>query len=168
MTGGYDSSVTDFAKSWNLSRGRLKAEIEGFSHAQMSYRIQPGALSVGEMVVHVAGVEIWFNSQLTGRELSPEEQRVANSATEGVVNDNPFPFSDEEITPELVAWALDTAESHLRSNIENPSPEFLAKEIKSALGPIITGEGALARFAFHPGYHQGQVYLYKTSPDFPA
>jgi hypothetical protein len=52
--------------------------------------------------------------------------------------------------------------------MESPSPEFLQREIKSALGPMITGHGALARLAFHPGYHHGQAYLMLTSPDFPG
>jgi hypothetical protein len=32
---------------------------------------------------------------------------------------------------------------------------------------MIDGTGALARLAFHPAYHQGQVYLMKQAPAFP-
>ena len=159
--------MSDFAKSWQLSRGRLKAEIEGMTSEQLHYRIHPNSLSAGQAVLHVVGVEVWFTAQLIQKELEGDLLRVAKSATAGVVNDDPFPFSDEEITMELVTWALEEGEKLLGPNIENPSPEFLSGELKSALGPIITGEGALTRMAFHPAYHQGQIYLCKTSPDFP-
>ena len=117
---------------------------------------------------HVAGVEVSFVSQLTGTALDDLASRLKASATEGVVNENPFPFTPEEITPELVASALALAESMTQPVIDNPSPEVLEKELVSALGPVITGEGALARFAFHPGYHQGQAYQIKNAPGFPA
>lgn len=159
--------MTDFAKSWQLSRGRLLAEIDGLTHEQLNYRIHPHHLSAGQAVVHVAGVEIWFTAQLTGTSLSDELSKVAKCATEGVVNENPFPFSDDQLTPEFVSWAASEAEKMVKPHIENPSGAFLEGELKSALGPMISGEGALARFAFHPAYHQGQIYLCKTAPDFP-
>lgn len=160
--------MTDFAKSWQLSRGRLKAEVEGMNQAQLNYRIHPNSLSAGQAVVHVVGVEIWFVAQLTGAELPGELGRVAKCATEGVVNDNTFPFSDDELTPEFIQWALETGETLVKPHIETPSEVFLTSELKSALGPMISGEGALTRFAFHPAYHQGQIYLCKTAPDFPS
>jgi hypothetical protein len=83
------------------------------------------------------------------------------------VNENPFPFASNEITPELIAKALALAEEMTQPVIDTPSDAILAKEMVSALGPVITGEGALARFAFHPGYHQGQAYQIKNAPGFP-
>ncbi len=160
--------MTDFAKSWQLSRGRLRAEVQDMNKAQLDYRIHANSLSAGQAVIHVVGVELYFVAQLIGATLDEKQARVAKAATEGVVNDNPFPFSDEEITPELVKWALDEGERFAGPHIENPSPEFLAGELKSALGPMITGDGALARLGFHSGYHQGQIYLCKTAPDFPV
>ena len=90
--------MTDFGKSWQLSRGRLRAEIESMTPEQLAYRIHSDSLSAGQAVLHVVGVEVWFTSQLTGTELTGDLARVAKSATAGVVNDDPFPFSDEEIT----------------------------------------------------------------------
>jgi hypothetical protein len=160
--------MTQFAVSWRLSRGRFVSEVKDLNKAQLNWRIYPGSLSIGEMALHVAGVEISFVSQLMGATLDDLSSRLKASATEGVVNDNPFPFTPEEITPELVAKALALAEAMTLPLIENPSPEVLEKELVSALGPVITGEGALARFAFHPGYHQGQAYQIKNAPGFPA
>lgn len=159
--------MTDFAHSWNLSRGRFVESLEGLNQEQLNWKLHPAALSIGEMAIHVAGVEIWFVAQCTGLELNEAQARLTKTATEGVVNDNPYPFSPEEITPELVISALNEAKALVEPHITNPSEEFLKKEIKSALGPIITGHGALTRYAFHPAYHHGQVYQIITAPGFP-
>ena len=76
--------------------------------------------------------------------------------------------NDVAITPELVAQSMELAREWVQPILERPSSELLAKQIVSALGPVITGEGALARLAFHPGYHQGQVHLIATAPGFPT
>ena len=160
--------MTQFAMAWRLCRGRFVTELEGLSQAQLNWRIYPGALTIGEMAFHVAGVEISFISQLTGIELDSFQERLKSAATEGVVNDAPFPFRPAEITPEAVRQALDLAESMTAPVIDSPSEGLLRKEIKSALGPMITGEGALTRFAFHAGYHQGQACQIKAAPGFPS
>lgn len=120
------------------------------------------------MTIHVAGVEVLFASQLLGLELDEFGRKLKSSATDGVVNDKPFPYADAEITPTLLLTVLSFAKIMLEPVITNPSHEILAKELVSALGPVITGEGACARLAFHPAYHQGQAYLIRKSPDFPA
>jgi hypothetical protein len=160
--------MTQFATSWRLSRGRFVAEVQDLSQAQLNWRLYPGSLSIGEMALHVAGVEVSFTSQLTDAPLDEFKSRLKQAATEGVVNDLPFPFSAEEITPSLVKETLAIAESMAGPLIENPSSDALSREIVSALGPVITGEGALARFAFHPAYHQGQAYQMKNAPGFPT
>lgn len=160
--------MSDFAASWDLSRGRFNKELEGLSAQQLNWRLHPHALTIGEMALHVAGVEVSFLSQLLGADLEPLPGRLKAAATEGVVNDHPFPFAEEEITPELVAEALEIARAMVEPVIRNPSEALRAKQIVSALGPVIDGTGALARLAFHSGYHQGQVHLIRTAPGFPA
>lgn len=160
--------MTDFAKSWTLSRGRFVAEIKDLNAEQLNWRLYPGALSIGEMALHVAGVEVSFSSQITGTELDEFGAKIKRSATEGVVNDLPFPYESSEIDPALVAKAIELAESLTKRLIEEPTADELEVQLKSALGPMISGEGALARFAFHPAYHQGQAYLIKQAPGFPA
>ena len=156
--------MSQFAISWRLSRGRFVNEVKDLSQEQLNWRLYPGSLTIGEMALHVAGVEVSFVSQLTGSPLDDLKERLKASATEGVVNENPFPFASNEITPELIAKALALAEEMTQPVIDTPSDAILAKEMVSALGPVITGEGALARFAFHPGYHQGQAYQIKNAP----
>jgi hypothetical protein len=159
--------MSEFAASWALSRSRFLDEIAGLSKEQLNWRIHDRSLSIGEMAIHLAGVEILFASQLGDYDLDQDADRLKRAATEGVVNDLPFPFAEEEITPELVASALEVGRSHCEPTIMAATPESRQKEIKSALGPIITGEGAFTRLGFHSAYHQGQAYLVKTTPGFP-
>lgn len=160
--------MSDFALSWSLSRKRLVDEVTGLSAEQLNWKIHPNCLSIGEMAIHVAGVETSFSSQLQGLTLDENAARLKMAATQGVVNDDPFPYTPAEITPEFVSSALALGESMCQSMIEDASTEIRGREIKSALGPMISGEGALARLGFHSAYHQGQAYLIKTAPGFPA
>ena|SRR5688572_5943361 len=160
--------MSDFAASWNLSRGRFVDAVQGLSKEQLNWRLHPDCLTIGEMAIHVAGVEIYFISQLLGIDVGEEEQKIRAASTDGVVNEKPFPFGPAEITPEVVAAALSKAREMTEPIITAPSSQVKEKEIVSALGPLIDGTGALARLAFHPGYHQGQAHLIKTAPGFPG
>ena len=159
--------MSQFSVSWKLSRSRFVESLDGLSNAQLNWRLQPSCLTLGESALHVAGVEVSFASQLQDTKLDAIGIRLKAAATDGVVNANPFPFEAEEITADFVNEALGYAEAQVRKMIESPSDTILQKEIVSALGPIINGEGALARLAFHAAYHQGQVYLIRNAPGFP-
>ncbi|MBS1706843.1 MAG: DinB family protein [Armatimonadetes bacterium] len=167
MSSKIHGTMSDFSQTYELARKRFDDCVAEFSTPQLNYRLGPDTLTVGEMALHLSGVEIWFVSQLLGRELGAEEQQLASAATEGVVNDHPFPFSEAEITVDLVRTALAKGREMVMSIILSPTEEVLNREIKSALGPVITGAGALARFAFHPAYHHGQAYLIQHSTGFP-
>lgn len=160
--------MSDFATVWTLSRQRLVETISDLNEAQLNWRLHGQALSIGQMAVHVAGVEVSFAFQLLGLELDDDAERLRSAAADGVVNEKPSPFSDSELTPQRVQELLAFAKNLLTPVMTDPSPELLAKEIVSALGVVITGEGALARLAIHPAYHQGQAYLIRTSPGFPG
>ncbi len=159
--------MSDFQLTWDLVRGRLEQSLEGLNQEQMNYRLQPESLTIGEMVLHVVGAEMSFVSQLRGETLSGVDARLAACATEGVINDTPFPFEPSEITPSFVAEALNRGKEYAGPAIANPDPHREVI-IKSALGPMINGGGAFARLAYHPAYHHAQVYLIKTSPGFPG
>ncbi len=160
--------MSDFSETWSLVRGRLIRDLEGLTHEQLNWRLHPGVLTLAELAVHVAGVEVSFGSQLTGLELDDLHLRLKAAATDGSVNDKPFPFSPDELTPEFVTKAFELGNAIIQPLIENPTPEIRAVQIVSALGPVIDGTGAFARLAYHPGYHQGQVYIIKTAPGFPS
>ena len=113
-------------------------------------------------------METKFAAGVDGLELDELMQRVLASATDGVTHDKPFPFTAEELTPEFLKRVLDAAKSIWEPIVLDPTPERRLATLVSALGPVITGEGAMARLTFHAGYHQGQAYQMKHSPDFPA
>jgi uncharacterized damage-inducible protein DinB len=160
--------MSQFSAAWELSRSRLFDTIKDLSSEQLRWRLHDQSLSIGEMVIHVAGVETSFCSQLAGSDLSPEQLRLKAAATDGVVNDLPFPYSESEITAETVAEAFAEGAKMVKPLIDQPTDEILSKEIVSALGPVITGAGAFTRLSFHAAYHQGQAYLIRTHPDFPT
>lgn len=159
--------MSDFAAAWQLSRQRLLETIGDLNHDQLNWRIHSDSLTIAEMTLHVAGVEIFFTAQLLGLQLDEYGAKLKTTSTEGVVNDNPFPYTADELSPEAVAKALDYSKGYLEPLISNPSEEVLEKELVSALGPVITGYGAFTRLAFHSAYHQGQAYLIRTAPGFP-
>jgi hypothetical protein len=159
--------MSDFLTTYRLSRGRLDETIWDLNADQLNWRLHTDALTIGEMVLHVAGVEVAFASQLTGIELDESLLKLRRAATEGSLNDKPFPYSTGEITPDLVHQALTTSRAIVEPILANPTEEVLDKQVQSALGPVIDGRGTLARFAFHPAYHQGQAYLIRHCPGFP-
>lgn len=159
--------MTDFQASWELSRGRFVDAIRELNAQQLNWRLHPGTLTCGEAALHVAGVEAFFIGQLLDED--PEVNgKLKRCSTQGVVNDEAFPFAPESIEPQTVLEQMEIARAKVEPVISNPSPQLLSKQIVSALGPIIDGRGALARLAFHAGYHQGQVHLLLTAPGFPS
>lgn len=160
--------MSDFYETWDLVRKRFIKEYEGLSAGQLNWRMHPESLTIGESALHVYGVEISFLSQLMGSSLDEFGTRLKSAATEGVVNDGSFPFKPEEIDQNVIERAQKLAFEAVNPVITNLTDDVRARSLKSALGPIIDGTGAFARLAYHPGYHQGQVYLIKTAPGFPA
>jgi hypothetical protein len=157
--------MSDFLVTYTLTRGRLDDLVGKMSSKQLNFRLHPDSLTAGEMALHIAGVEVWFVEQLTGIAADP---RLAKCATDGSINDNPFPYSTEEITPEFVASKLAEAKEVTTNLLSNMTDEVRSIQIKSALGPVIDGNGAAARLCSHPFYHQGQIYLISTAPEFPT
>lgn len=159
--------MSDFAATYALTRGRFQDAVLGLTEAQLNFRLLPETLTLGEAAIHVAGVEVWFAAQLRGEALTGELGRLAQAAVDGVI-DGDFPFSREEIVPAKVEWALSEGRKAVEALLADDSPELRSKQIKSALGPMIDGTGALVRLAFHPGYHSGQAHFIKSSPDYPS
>lgn len=159
--------MSDFSETWSLTRKRFEALIVDLNQDQLNWRLHPGSLTIGESALHVVGVEVSFVRQLLGEPTEGFEERLRQSATNGVVNENPFPFVADEITPELVLAALELGAALTGPVIEDPDP-YRARTIKSALGPMVDGTGTFARLAYHPGYHQAQAQMIRTAPGFPA
>ena len=163
----YLISMSDFLTTYELTRGRFDDLVLKLNADQLNFRQNPNTLTAGEMALHLAGVEIWFASQLLEVELNPEDQKLAKCATEGSVNDNPFPYLVSEITTDFVKESLAKGKLAAEKIFTSPDPGIRTKSLTSALGPVINGEGAMARYAAHPFYHQGQIYMICQSPNFP-
>lgn len=158
--------MNDFRMTWDLSRGRFIESFSNFNQEQLNWRMHPNTLTIAEMALHVAGVEVSFAAQLMGMALDEEQELIRACSTQGVVNDDPFPISHELLTPQYVKKAMQVGKNFAETLFVQ-GEGLRQKELKSALGPIITGEGAFARLAMHALYHQGQVYLMATDPRFP-
>jgi len=159
--------MSDFLTAYQISRGRFEEAVLDLSQEQLNWRLQPDTMTIGEAAMHVAGAEVNFISQLLDTELDSFATRLKSAATQGVIDDLPVPFSSDEITPALVRKALELGRAMAEPVIAEPTDALRAKIIKSVLGPMIDGNGALARLAFHSGYHQGQVHLMTVAPGFP-
>lgn len=160
--------MLDFLATYQLTRGRFDDAVHGLNHAQLNFRLHPDTLTIGEMALHVAGVEFFVLAQLLDKELNEQLDRVRKCARDGALNDAPFPYPSGEITPELIKWALSEGRTLTELALNNITPELRAKQNESALGPIIDGTGAFARLSYHSGYHQGQIWMIKSAPNFPA
>ena len=163
----YTSPVSDFQEAWLLSRKRFDEAVTGLNSEQINWRLHPGTLTIGEMAIHVVGVEVWFTAQLTHQTLNELGDRLCKAATDGVVNDLPFPFAPSQITPDFVSEVLGYGAMVVEPMLAANRGSEREATLTSALGPEITGEGAMARLAFHAGYHQGQAHLIKSAPGFP-
>lgn len=159
--------MSDFAATYRLTRARFDDSVAGLNHAQLNFRLHPDTLTIGEMALHVAGVEFFVIGQLLEKTFDEPTERLRKCARDGALNDNPFPYSPEEITTELVQWAIIEGRALTEKTMSQITPEMRAKEIISALGPVMDGVGAFARLSFHPGYHHGQIWMIKTSPAYP-
>jgi|CXWL01.1.fsa_nt_gi hypothetical protein len=158
--------MTDFEEAWILTRTRFCDAVKELNQEQLNWRIHPDTLTCGESALHVAGAEVRFAADLLKQVPEGLSFRLYDSAANGVVNDLPFPFSASEITPKLVAEALETGKQNMGPLIANPD-DYRDCEVVTILGPTVNGTGVFARMAYHAGYHQGQVHLLKTAPGFP-
>lgn len=160
--------MNDFLATYEITRGRFSDAVTKLTSAQLNFRQNPNTLTAAEMALHVAGIEISYASQLFESHLSPEDELLARCATEGSINDLPFPVPAEELTPERVARSLERGRAAAISLFESADSEIRNKVIPSALGPLMNGQGAMARLSAHAFYHLGQVYMIAQSPDYPA
>lgn len=157
--------MSDFLTTYSLTRARFDEAVLKLSTSQLNFRINSDVLTAGEMAFHVAGVEVWFAAQIFGTSLDDQMSRIARCATDGSINDNPFPFTESEITPESVAKVL--VQGRVAAESVFYAENIRDRQLLSALGPTITAEGAMVRLCSHPFYHQGQVYMVTTAVGFP-
>lgn len=158
--------MNGFADTYRISYSRMLQAVEGLTPAQLSWRPHPAALSIFEMLMHVAGGEMFFAARLLDRSLTDEERRIESCARDRVINDNPFPFSDSDASHSLLVSSLDRTHALVLPMMEDPEP-WASRQIETPLGPVDYAAGIFARIAQHPAYHTGQVWIYRNDPRFP-
>ncbi|HXH60898.1 MAG TPA: DinB family protein [Fimbriimonadaceae bacterium] len=159
--------MTDFASIYKISHGRMLQSIEGLSDEQLGWRPHPKGLSIFEMLMHVAGGEMFFASRLQGLTLSDEDKKIESCARDKVINENPFPFSESEVNGDLLQETLAKTKALVQPMMDDPEP-WREKQIETPLGPVDHAQGIFARIAQHPAYHTGQVWTYRFDPRFPS
>ena len=158
--------MNGFADTYRISHARMLQSIDGLRTEQLVWRPHPRALSIFEMLMHVAGGEMFFSARLLCRGLSDEEKRIESCARDRVINDSPFPFSDAEAALPLLASTLERTHALVQPMMDDPG-SWVNKQIETPLGPVDSAPGIFARIAQHPAYHTGQIWIYRNDPRFP-
>lgn len=159
----------DLLTIWQFARTRLAQAIEGLTEAQRNWRLFEGAHSITEYLYHVAGAELYWAHHLGDWQPADEfEAGVLACATDSFLNTKPFPLPQSVCTLRDVERALSLSYAQLAPIIETPTPEQLAKPVRSPIGDPITGREGLIRVAQHAAYHTGQIWLMRMHPAFPT
>lgn len=160
--------MNDTAVVWQFTRIRLAQSIDGLIDAQLNWRMYEGAHSIAEYLYHVAGAELYWAHHLGGWQPADAfEAGVLACCTNSFLNEKPFPLSPSLCNPRDVARALSLSYEQLAPIIESPTPEQLAKPLRSPIGDAITGREGLIRVAQHAAYHTRQIWLIRMHPGFP-
>lgn len=158
--------MNGFISTYEISRARMMQSFDGLSSAQLSWRPHKDALSIFEMFMHVAGGDTFMLLRLQGKEPSEYEKKIELCARSKVVNDDPFPFSDEEACQETLVRALDHTYAIAYAMMKD-CDAWEGKSAETVLGPVAEAAGVFARISQHPAYHTGQAWIYRNHPDFP-
>lgn len=161
--------MSELAAIWHFTRARLAQAIEGLTEVQLNWRLFESAHSIAEYLYHVAGAELYWAHHLGDwRPANEFEAGVLACATDSFLNAKPFPLPQSVCTMREVARALNLSQAQLTPIIESPTPEQLAKPVRSPIGDPITGHEGLIRVAQHAAYHTGQICLMRMHPAFPT
>lgn len=162
------TEMSDLASVWRFTRIRLAQAIEGLTDAQLSWRLFEGAHSIAEYLYHVAGVELyWAHHLASWQPADAFEAGVLACTCDSFLNEKPFPLSQSLCNTADVKRALELASERFAPLIESPTPEQLAKPVRSPIGDPIDGREGLVRAAQHAAYHTGQIWLMRMHPNFP-
>ncbi len=162
------TDMNEFALVWNFTRVRLAQAIEGLTDAQLNWRMYEGAHSIAEYLYHVAGAELYWAHHLGGwQPTNAFEAGVLMCCTDSFLNEKSFPLAPSQCNVSDVARALSLSYEALAPIIESPTPEQLAKSLRSPIGDAIIGHEGLIRVAQHAAYHTGQIWLMRMHPEFP-
>jgi uncharacterized damage-inducible protein DinB len=162
--------MSEVATIWHFTRRRLAQAIEGLSNAQLNWRLFEGAHSIAEYLYHVAGVELYWAHHLGSWQPADDfEAGVLLQCTcDSFLNEKPFPLPQSRAaTQRMLDARYNWHTNDSAPIIESPTPEQLAKPVRSPIGDPIDGREGLIRVAQHAAYHTGQIWLIRMYPQFP-
>lgn len=154
-----------------FTRERLAGAWEDLEEEQLHWVPWSGAHSIAKILAHVAGAEHYLGSRILGIEPASNEEdaRLDRAVVASFIEeDEPFPYTEDELTPDFLKSLLERSGAVARRAVSNPTEEQLLRQFRAPLGNLITGRQALWRMAQHAGYHTGQVWTYRQHPDFPS
>jgi peptide chain release factor 1 len=126
------------------------------SDAQLNWRLFDGAHSIAEYLYHVAGVELYWAHHLGGWQPADDfEAGVLQCTCDSFLNEKPFPLPQTRCNATDAERALRLAYEQLAPIIESPTPEQLAKPVRSPIGDPIDGREGLIRVCATRGVSHG-------------
>lgn len=160
--------MSPYGEIWNFTRERLAQAYTDLTDEQLRWRPEPGVHNIGEWIYHVAGVECWFASKMTGLAASENLDKMAQAARAGFITEGEFPYSDADMTVAALTQALNDSAAMIRPVMESPTQEQLTMPVETVIGPVVEGVGCLWRVAQHSAYHTGQIWVYRFDSRFPS
>lgn len=160
--------MSPYGEIWSFTRERLAQAFQDLSQEQLLWRPFPECHNIGEMLYHVAGVEVWFATRMSAVEDDPEFAKLSEAARAAYITSDPFPYGDAEMTLEKIDAVLATSGRLVSPVMSSPSESQLTMEVETVIGPVVPGVACLWRVAQHAAYHTGQIWTYRLDPRFPA
>ncbi len=162
--------MNGFLLIWEFTRERLEQSWADLSPEQLHWRMHPEAMTIAEMLLHIASAEHYMSRRMRGEEPrgSTADAKLDRAVTDSFLNDLPYPFTPEEMTQEFIHRTLAKTAAEVRPLLEKLDEEALNRRFTSPLGPEIDGVGGLKRICQHSAYHTGQIWQIRLSPGFPS
>lgn len=163
----HNALMSPYGEVWKFTRERLVQSFRDLTPAQLTWRPFREGHNIGEMLYHVAGVECWFGTKMTGLQPEGEVARLVLAARASYITDEPSPFGDTDMNVADIEAALARGAATIEQVITNPTAEQLSMDVETVIGPVVPGVACLWRVAQHAAYHTGQIWTYRQNPGFP-
>lgn len=164
-----DKGMHALGDVWKFTRFRLTQSIQDLTDEHMRWRPHENCHSIGELIYHIAGCEHYWAVRINAVDPASDEYqtKLDSAARDGFLREAPSPFSEPEMTRELIDQALEYTYNEIAPIYQDPTQEQLQRPMISPIGDDVNGYEGLVRLAQHAGYHTGQIWIYRMDPRFP-
>ena len=163
-----DDTMSPYGEIWQFTRERLAQSYQDLSPSQILWRPYPGGHNAGELIYHIAGVEAWFATRMTGGDATADVQRLMEAARATFITEDSFPYGDDDMEMARLDAVLAQAADLVGPVVRNPTEGQLTMDVETVIGPVVSGVACLWRLAQHAAYHTGQIWTYRQDPDLPS